>query len=53
MEEFANLMLWLAILGGLIGVVFGVVASFVRLGIQLAPVIVVIALFAILFQFIQ
>lgn len=53
MEEFLNLILWLAIIGGLVGVVFGVVASFVRVGMQLAPIIVVVALCAILFQFIQ
>jgi len=40
MENFLGLIVVLALIGTVLGIVFGVIASFVKIGMQLAPIIV-------------
>jgi hypothetical protein len=40
MENFVGLIIVLALVGTIFGIVFGVIASFIKIGMQLAPIIV-------------
>jgi len=40
MEDFISLVVMLAVAGGVIGIVLGIVSSFIRIGTMLAPFIV-------------
>jgi ABC-type uncharacterized transport system permease subunit len=40
MEDFISLVVMLAVAGGVIGIVLGIVSSFIRIGTMLAPIIV-------------
>jgi hypothetical protein len=50
MEDFLSLIFMLAAAGTVLGVVFGVVASFIRIGVLLAPIIVGISLAILFYQ---
>lgn len=50
MEDFLGLIFMLAAAGTVLGVVFGIVASFIRIGILLAPIIVGISLAILFYQ---
>ena len=53
MQEYLDLLIVLAILGTMIGVVLGVAASFIRLGLMLAPYLAAAGLILLLLQYIQ
>lgn len=50
MEDFLSLIFMLAAAGTVLGIVFGVVASFIRIGVLLAPIIVGISLAILFYQ---
>lgn len=49
-ENFLYLLLTLAAVGGILGMIFGVIASFVSIGFKLAPWVVITVMIILYFQ---
>ena len=50
MENFIGLILMLALTGAIIGIVFGVIASFIKIGMHLAPIVVGVVLILLFYE---
>lgn len=50
MEEFLSLVIMLAVAGGVIGIVLGIVSSFIRIGTSLAPIVVGCVIMILFYQ---